>query len=667
MPRLRNMSIGSKMTLLACVSAGVALLIVSIGFALYGALLLRDGKLRLLEDRAQVLAFYSAPIVTVRDELAGRRLLESLQTDTTVEVARIYDREQQLLSSFSSSIESPSTTREPSWRDRWLNCGFVEITHPIQAGQTTIGSIYLRANTKDVQAKLSQFLLIAAYGCAIAMSVAILLACRLQGALARPIRALTQAVCRVTADADYTIRVESSADAELKTLQEAFNRMLDRIESSERKLQRAHDELEERVAERTRELSQEIARRKVIQEDLERAKEAAETANLAKTEFLANMSHEIRTPLNGIVGFTDLLLRDAEYDVASEQRDYLQTIHRSGLHFLDLISDILDLSKIEAGRLDVERIDCSPHRIIAEVVSVTRVRAIEKGLALDCQWNGPIPETIQSDPARLRQLLINLVSNAIKFTEQGGIRIVASATSENEAQLQIEVIDTGIGIPSEKLEEIFDPFCQADSSVTRRFGGTGLGLAICRKITAALGGQLTVTSEVDAGSTFTVLLNVGSLVGVRMLQTPDLETLEEGRARPNQLVTLPPASILVVDDGDTNRKLIQLVLRRAGAELTAAENGQQALDLAQQQSFDLILMDMQMPVLDGYTASRRLRELGVGVPIIALTALAMKGDEQKCRDAGCSGYLTKPVDVDRLLSVVAGALEDSPCQAASEP
>ena len=278
-------------------------------------------------------------------------------------------------------------------------------------------------------------------------------------------------------------------------MQDAFNGMLEHIQSSDRALQRAHDELEERVFARTAELMQEVARRTSIQEALERAKEAAEAANLAKSEFLANMSHEIRTPLNGIIGFTDLLLSAEAECTAEDRREYLHTIQRSGHHLLELISDVLDISKIEAGRLEVERIPCSPHQIIADVVSVLRVRAREKGLRLELQCRTRLPDTVQSDPARLRQLLINLIGNAIKFTEQGDIRIIAGITDEPPTLLQIDVVDTGMGIPAEKVAKIFEPFTQADNSMTRRFGGTGLGLAICRRIAEALGGSVTVVSE----------------------------------------------------------------------------------------------------------------------------------------------------------------------------
>ena len=391
---------------------------------------------------------------------------------------------------------------------------------------------------------------------------------------------------------------------------------------------------------------------------MEKVCQATEAANRAKSEFLANMSHEIRTPLNAILGFAEILLK-ADHDIDQEERrDFLETIQSSGQHLLELINDILDLSKIEAGRLKVEKIRCSPHAILADVISVLRVRAKEKGLSLQCEWPEGLPASIETDPTRLHQLLINLVGNALKFTEKGGVRIVGRLSQAGPPRrMVLEVIDTGIGIAPDKLDSVFDAFVQADSSVTRRFGGTGLGLAISRRIAAALGGELTVCSQLGLGSTFAATIDPGPLEGVEILPTPPADGLEpRGSQADEPQDKLPPSRILLVEDGSTNRKLITLVLTRAGAEVTSAENGQIGVDLASRQPFDLILMDMQMPVLDGYSATRALREHGIQVPVIALTAHAMTGDERKCLEAGCSAYLSKPVNSQRLLQTIAACL-----------
>ncbi|CAK9010397.1 Hybrid signal transduction histidine kinase J, partial [Durusdinium trenchii] len=415
--------------------------------------------------------------------------------------------------------------------------------------------------------------------------------------------------------------------------------------------------LQERMRSYVRLLESEVHRREAVEHELDEARLAAVRANQAKTEFLARMSHEIRTPMTAILGFADMLMADTSLnELSSESTEWVTTIRRNGEYLLALINDILDLSKIEAGQLQVERLACSPKLIVDEVVELLRPKATAKGIDLKSLTCGDVPEAIISDPHRLRQVLINLVGNAVKFTEHGEVVITLRAVGSphGQQQLTFDVTDTGIGIDSEQLENVFQAFQQADLSTTRRYGGSGLGLTISRRLAEALDGSISVESRMGVGSCFQLR--------VRAEKTHDADVepanYEKAGTRTSHAASEVPHDaalsglrVLLAEDGPDNRRLVTCLLEKAGAEVTMAEDGQKAVELVLGErksspvscEFDVILMDMEMPRLDGYSATRLLRKAGYQRPIIALTANAMQGDEVKCKEAGCDIYITKPI------------------------
>ncbi len=390
-------------------------------------------------------------------------------------------------------------------------------------------------------------------------------------------------------------------------------------------------------------------------------KQAAEAASESKSQFLANMSHEIRTPLTAILGFAENLLEDHD---PADARLALKTILRNGEHLLDVINDILDISKIEAGRVDIERLRFSPAELLADVVSVMRVRADAKQLDLRLNYIGALPARIESDPTRLRQILINLVGNAVKFTERGKVEL--RVTCPVAAPLRIEVIDSGIGMTPEELGRLFEPFVQADCSTTRRFGGTGLGLAISRRLARLLGGDIQVFSAPGVGSNFRVEVDPGDLTDVPRIENPG-EVLDDGPAPdPTEWQsTRLETRLLLAEDGPDNQLLISKFLKSRGADVSIVENGRLALETALAawrggQPFGVILMDIHMPEMDGLEATRSLRQAGYDRPIIALTANAMSGDEERCRAAGCDDYAVKPIQRQKLIAQIAARLDTCP-------
>lgn len=379
----------------------------------------------------------------------------------------------------------------------------------------------------------------------------------------------------------------------------------------------------------------------------------AEAANQAKTEFLANMSHEIRTPMTAILGYSELLEEKMTTHTSLSTLEAIDAIGRSGKHLMKIINDVLDLSKIESGKLNVDIEPCPILEAVQDVYSAMRIGATKKDLDLSIEFVTEIPTRVHTDGYRIRQILLNLIGNAIKFTPTGSIKVLLDSDDQH---IRFSIEDTGVGIPESQIEGLFDPFEQLDSSLTRRHDGTGLGLTISRHLARLLGGDIDVESYVGVGSTFTLTIPANCLPDSTFAtELPqEREERSQGCVSKSRMQSVELfGHVLLAEDGVDNQKLISRILRKAGLVVDIVENGQQAIDLlTQPHSFDLVLMDMQMPIVDGYAATRELRKRGCDLPIVALTAHAMAGARDDCIEAGCDDYATKPIERDKLFAIL---------------
>jgi|GEM_PF-747598 len=555
--------------------------------------------------------------------------------------------------------------------DGWTT--HVAVPFVFTSDRTTKGTISVFQNVQDAQIKAATTTAIFAVIASVSVILALLAGHRLQRFISEPLLLLAEATDKIANEKNFSMRVYSPSKDEIGMLYQGFNRMLEEVEHRDDMIRKTNEQLEDRVKARTSELEQAQAETESINNQLLEANEKlkasieeakqlaveAQAASKAKSEFLAAMSHEIRTPMNDVIGFTNLFL-DSNLD--ETQRDYANTIKSSGESLLVIINDILDFSKIEAGKFFLDSTPFDMSATCSEVVELLSEQANAKNLELKLFYEPDARKHLVGNPGRTKQVLINLLSNAIKFTESGFIhvRVEKSAVDNHPDGLKISVTDTGIGIPSDKQNLLFEKFSQTDASTTRKYGGTGLGLAICKELVSLMNGKIGFKSKEGNGSVFWFSLPAWEFASDLSKSATEPNRLAQegaGKFDLDQMEPLPTGfSVLLVEDITVNQKLAAKILSRMGCHVDLAINGKEAVSMARKQTYDIIFMDCQMPEMDGYEATRRIRDFesdnkvpeNERVPIIAITANAMRGDREKCLEEGMNDYIAKPIDAGQV-------------------
>ncbi|MDY0040996.1 MAG: ATP-binding protein [Desulforhabdus sp.] len=681
----QGMSIKHKLTAVIMVTSCSVLVLVCMALVINELFTFRRSMVEELSTLAEVIEINSVAALAFNDEESAKKTLSSLNAEPNITWAHLYNKEGFLFARYDRNGAPAESSRSSSSAGEYSkvevlsfapsSAGYtyrflpdrLELFRPVILDGETMGALVLQSDLSRLHSRLMRYGALNLIFMAVALLAAYLLSFVMRRVISVPILRLAEAMKSFSDRKDYSIQIQKRTNDEIGTLTDGFNEMMLQIQLREAKLKKHGEQLEKQVAERTTDLLEANLKLQETVDELQKAKEGAEAASKTKSQFLANMSHEIRTPMNGILGMMDLLLDTA---LSEKQWHFVQNVCRSVENLLDIVNDILDFSKIEAGKLELEEIEFELTQVLDDAVELFRERAVGKGLELTCQIAPDVATSLDGDPVRLRQILTNLVSNAVKFTERGSVSVKVAAVEkgEDEELLRFEVSDTGIGLPPEAKNRIFDAFSQADGSTTRKYGGTGLGLVIARQLAEMMGGQIGVESDLATGSMFwfTARLRKRPSLSEDQAVLPGIPRQPVQWQHRERSIERFQGSVLVAEDNPVNLEVAVAMINKLGCDVEIAKNGMEAINALSQKAYDLVLMDCQMPLMDGYEAVKlirereRLRNMRSAenrkhfdrVPIIALTAHAMPGDFEKCLAVGMDDYLSKPFTQEQLCAVV---------------